>query len=168
MAACGNEEGLTVLDYCGGPKEGGYQGAVMKIDLLFQTRGASKSIQNTADRQVTPCLQRLPLHVKRPSSSKAMRYFSRQPHCLHGKPPTKTTLQIVQCSDTPQGARAIEMQQEESFPPLPLLNTKQRKRQAHRDMLSSVLSVTDVTAGTFRDCQRRKTKTLQMPRLSAA
>lgn len=61
----------------------------------------------------------------------------------------------------------MEMQQEESFPCLPLLNTKQRM-QAHRDMLSSVLSVTDVTAGTFSNCQKRKTKAVQMPRLSAA
>lgn len=42
------------------------------------------------------------------------------------------------------------------------------KNASPRDMLSSVLSVTDVTAGTFRGCQRRKTKALQMPRLSAA
>lgn len=54
MAACGNEEGLIGLDCCGGPKEGD-QGAVMRMDLLVQTRGASKSVQNTADRQVTPC-----------------------------------------------------------------------------------------------------------------
>lgn len=53
-------------------------------------------------------LQRLPLHVKRPSSSKtfrhgakAVRYFSRQPHCLQRKTPTKTMLQTVQSSDIP-------------------------------------------------------------------
>lgn len=55
MAACGNEEALIGLDCCGGPREGGDQGAVMRIDLLVQTRGASKSVQNTADRQVTHC-----------------------------------------------------------------------------------------------------------------
>lgn len=49
MAACGNEEGLTGLDDCGGPKKGD-EGAMMRIDFLVQTRGASKSIQNTADR----------------------------------------------------------------------------------------------------------------------
>lgn len=54
MAACGNEEGLTGLDNCGGPKEGD-EGAVMRIDFLVQTRGASESIQNTADRLVSPC-----------------------------------------------------------------------------------------------------------------
>lgn len=46
MAACGNE-GLTGLDNCGGLKKG----AVMRTDFLVQTRGASKSIHNTADRQ---------------------------------------------------------------------------------------------------------------------
>jgi len=60
-------------------------------------------------------------------------------------------------------------QEEDSFPSLPSVNTKQRKMQeAHRGMLSLVLSVTDVTAGTFNDCQRRETKALQMPSLSAA
>lgn len=41
-------------------------------------------------------------------------------------------------------------------------------QEAHGDMLSSVVSVMDVTAETFKDCQRRESKALQMPSLSAA
>lgn len=61
------------------------------------------------------------------------------------------------------------MQQEDSFP-FPVISEYQTEKmqEAHGDMLSSVLSVMDVTAGTFKDCQRRETKALQMPSLSAA
>lgn len=103
-----SEEGSIGLNYCGGLKEGGDQGAAMGTDLLVQTGGVSVISTEYCTLAKAPgdsLLQRLPLHVQKAIFPKALRHRARARltmlPSLKKKNPTKTMLPIVRSSDTP-------------------------------------------------------------------
>lgn len=106
MAACGNEEDLTGLANCGGPKEGD-QETVMRIDFLVQTRGASKSIQNTADSKwffVTEApfaCEKTKFLQDIQTWGQGSEVFLKATTLPSWKNSTKTMVHTVQSSDTP-------------------------------------------------------------------